>query len=205
MITLDLERGRIHLRSARPVAGLQHKIPGAFMTKRDPHWSIPLSMPVCRRLREEFGPELEISPDLWAWAKEEQAKARAMAALASARDTDLERVGAIAPRLAKAMASRTYQRVGARFVSEGRANGAGVLIADQPGLGKTLEALAGVVEANVAGPYLVVTPKTSVNPVWGREIPRWLDGQTVVTLPDGDRTVNRKVTRQRERRDAVLD
>jgi hypothetical protein len=209
MITLDLERGRIRLRSARPISGLKAEIPGAFWAKgrkpEDAHWSIPLSMPVCRRLRERFGAELEIAPTLWAWAKEEQAKARAMAALASARDTDLTRLPGIAPRLAKAMQSRTYQRVGARFISEGRANGAGVLIADQPGLGKTLEALGGIAESGIQGPYLVVTPKTSVNPVWAREIPRWLDGQTVVTLPEGDRTRNKITAKQRERRDAALD
>jgi len=99
------------------------------------------------------------------------------------------------------MESRTYQRVGARFIAEARANGAGCLVADQPGLGKTLEAIGGVVEAQTAGPYLVVTPKTATRTVWGAEIPRWMDGQTVVTLPDGDQAGSK----QRARRDAVLD
>lgn len=209
MIAVDLERGRIRLRTPRFVSGLDAKIPGAFFTEGKrlggPHWSIPLSLPVCQRLRDEFGAELEIGPSLWAWAKEEQAKARAMSALASARDAELIFVPRKAPRLSKAMKSRKYQRVGAKFVAEAMRNGAGSLVADQPGLGKTLEAIGGVVESGVAGPYLIVTPKTSVMPVWGREIPRWVDGQTVVTLPDGDRTRNKVVAKERQRRDAALD
>lgn len=209
MIKVDLERKRIRLRSSRPVAGLKQLIPGANFNKgRHPgeaHWSLPLSLPVCRRLREEFGRELEIGPTLWDWAKAEQATAVAMRSLADSRDAVLTLVPALAPRLAKAMESRTYQRVGARFVAEAVAKGAGCLLADQPGLGKTLEAIGGVVESATVGPYLVVTPKTSVVPVWSREIPRWLDGQTVVTLPEGDKTVNKVTAKQRQRRDAVLD
>lgn len=208
MISLELERGRIRLRSHRPLAGIQTKIPGSFMAKgrgSGAHWSIPLSLTVCQRLRDEFGAELEIGPRLWAWAKGENAAARSMKALAGARDADMVHVPRIASRLAKAMESRTYQRVGARFIADAKSNGAGCLVADQPGLGKTLEALGGVVESQTAGPYLVVTPKTSVTPVWAREIPRWLDDQTVVTLPEGDRQRNKVVTKQRARRDAVLD
>lgn len=199
---------RIYLSTSRPLAGLKMAIPGAAFNQGrygKPYWSLPLSMPVCRRLREEFGSELVIGPALWDWAKTEQAKAVVMSTLAAARDANLQIVPTVAPRLAKAMASRTYQRVGARFIAEARANGAGCLVADQPGLGKTLEALGGVVESRIAGPYLVVTPKTATNTVWGAEIPRWLEGQIVVTLPDGDVTRNKIRTPQRARRDAVLD
>jgi len=199
---------RIYLSSSSPLAGLKERIPGANLNQgqyNKPYWSLPLSMPVCRRLREEFGSELIIGPRLWTWAKAEQAKAAKMKILAAARDAELAWVPAYAPRLAKAMEARKYQRVGARFVAEAMANGAGCLVADQPGLGKTLEAIGGVVESQTAGPYLVVTPKTSVVPVWAREIPRWMDGQTIVTLPEGDQRINKITTKQRARRDAVLD
>jgi SNF2 family DNA or RNA helicase len=208
---------RIYLATTRPLAGLTNAIPGANFNKGKygPYWSLPLSMPVCRRLREEIGPDLQIGPRLWEWAKLERAKAECMRELAGAKDAELELVPKNAPRLAAAMEARKYQRVGARFIANAAANGAGCLIADHPGLGKTLEALAGVVESDAKGPYLVVTPKTSVMPVWAREIPRWLDGQTVITLPEGDK-VERVPTmpdgklfpvkrKQRERRDAVLD
>lgn len=209
MINVDLANNgkRIYLRANRPIGGLKTIIPGANLNKGNynkPYWSLPLSMPVCRRLREQFGDELDIGANLWAWAEAERAKAKAMKSLASSGNAKLLRVREIAPRLAKAMKNRKYQRVGARFIAEAMANGAGCLVADQPGLGKTLEAIGGVVESQTSGPYLVVTPKTSVVPVWAREIPRWLDGQTIVTLPDGDKTVGRVKTTQRARRDAVL-
>jgi SNF2 family DNA or RNA helicase len=44
------------------------------------------------------------------------------------------------------------------------------LVADTPGLGKTLEAIAGIVESEVPGPYLVCAPKTSLDVVWERDI-----------------------------------
>lgn len=207
-VNLGGRGNRIYLTASRPLAGLKTIIPGASFNKGNygkPYWSLPLSMPVCQRLREEFGDELEIGGELWGWARAEKAKATAMKNLAGARDADLFLVPTIAPRLAKAMEDRTYQRVGARFITQARVNGAGCGIFDQPGLGKTLEALAGIVESQTSGPYLVVTPKTSVIPVWGREIPRWLDGQTVITLPDGDKQKNKIVTRQRARRNNVLD
>jgi hypothetical protein len=199
---------RIYLTATRPIAGLKNTIPGANFNQgkyNKPYWSLPLNMPVCARLRETFGDELEIGPALWAWAKTEVSKSKYMKELGLASDAELTRVPDVAPRLAKAMASRTYQRVGARYVAAAWAAGAGALIADQPGLGKTLEALGGVIESGAVGPYLVVTPKTSVMPVWGREIPRWIDGQTVVTLPEGDKTVNKTKITQRQRRDAVLN
>lgn len=208
-IQLELAKNgkRISLTTSRPLAGMKNIVPGANFNKGSgtPYWSLPLSMPVCHRLRKQFGEELAIGPALTAWAKAETSKASAMKALAASHDAVLSRVPTVAPRLAKAMASRTYQRVGARFVAEAMKNGAGCLVADQPGLGKTLEAIGGVLEAEVAGPYLVVTPKTSVVTVWGREIPRWVDGQTIVTLPEGDRTVAKVKTTQRVRRDAVLN
>lgn len=201
---------RIYLSSTRPISGLKELIPGANFNKGRPggmggYWSLPLSMPVCKRLRAKFGGELEIGPHLWAWAKTERDKASEMKALAGARDATLFMVPSLAPRLDKAMANRTYQRVGARFIAEARERGAGCGVFDQPGLGKTLEAIGGVLESKVAGPYLIVTPKTSVEAVWAREIPRWVDGQTVVTLPDGDKTANKVKTTQRARRDAVLN
>lgn len=200
---------RIYLNTSRPVS-LTDVIPGAHFNEGRlpsdrPYWSVPLSMAVCRLLRQKFGQELVIGPRLTDWARAEVARTGEMKTLAGARDADLVRLPGIAPRLAEAMAARTYQRVGARFIAQSRSYGTGCLIADEPGLGKTLEAIGGMVESEVDGPYLVVAPKTSVGTVWGREVPRWLDGQSVVLLPEGDVAVGRVVTKQRQRRDATLD
>ena len=47
------------------------------------------------------------------------------------------------------MKRRTYQRVGSRFIADNTS----ALIADDPGLGKTLIALGGILESGVPGPY----------------------------------------------------
>lgn len=183
---------RIYVTSNEPIS-LKGVVPGANFNKGrsgGAYWSLPLSLAACRILREHFGDRLEIGPGLWEWARAEVARSQKLRRLADSSDAELLRVPEVAPRLAKAMASRTYQRVGARFIAEGR----NVLVADQPGLGKTLEALGGVVESGVAGPYLVIAPKTATTSVWAKEIPRWLDGQHVITVPDGraerDRILN---------------
>jgi len=87
------------------------------------------------------------------------------------------------------MVNRAYQRVAARYIARTRS----ALIADDPGLGKTLEIMAGIVEAEVNGPYLVVCPKTAVESVWIPEIKRWL-GIDAFSVPEG-----------RAKREAILD
>lgn len=191
---IDKVKNRIHLRSGSPTPGLHKTVPGAnFCQGRPgvrPYWSMPLSMDACLALRERFEDMLEIGPDLWEWARTEKARRTHMSTLSTASDATLIRVPEVAPKLAEAMSKRTYQRVAARFVADGE----NVLLGDQPGLGKTLEALAGVIERGVPGPYLVICPKTAVETVWAREIPRWVPGARVVTVPDG-----------RGMRDGILD
>lgn len=194
MITVELKGDRIWLRADRPIAGLGKVVPGSRFSMVDgAHWSIPLTMDACRALRQQFGRELKVRDDLSDWARTAIERETKMTALGTAADAVLRRVPEISPVLASAMASRTYQRVGARFIAEGGHDG-GVLIADQPGLGKTLEAIGGIIESGVPGPYLVVCPKTAVETVWAAEIPRWWPGQNVITVPDG-----------RTRRDDILD
>ena len=94
-----------------------------------------------------------------------------MKKLAAAEDANLEHLHKIAPALAAAMDKRKYQRVGVKFVAD---NLPATLIADDPGLGKTLIALGGILEAGIEGPYLIVAPKTASDSVWRREIMRWL-------------------------------
>jgi SNF2 family DNA or RNA helicase len=67
--------------------------------------------------------------------------------------------------MADALRARSYQSTAARFVAEGRSVG----IFDWPGLGKTLEAIAGIIEAGVRGPRLVVCP-ISANTAWAGEL-----------------------------------
>lgn len=194
-MSIDIEKvgDRIWLRSERPITGRSLGIPGANFSKvHGPHWSLPLTMDTCHLLRERFGSELNILPDLLGWAREQRAEQRRSKELRDGtRPVVLD--GAWAeefPKLFKAVTKgRPYQALGAQWI----AKGGNVLIGDTVGLGKTPQALAGVMESGVPGPYLIVCPKTAVEAVWAPEIRRWLPGHNVVTVPDG-----------RAKRDAIL-
>lgn len=179
-VEIELKGRRIEIASPRPITGLRTTIPGAYLTVSG-KWTVPLSIESCRLLRERFGTELRIGKALSRWARIVVQNRRQMAALSEAEDAELETLPTVAPRLARAMDARTYQKVGVRFVAENEAT----LIADDPGLGKTLIAIGGILEAGIPGPYLVIAPKTAADSVWAREITRWLPRKhRAVTLPE---------------------
>jgi SNF2 family DNA or RNA helicase len=171
MASVNIEkRGRrIEVRSHEPLPGLKTTIPGAYQSVAG-YWTVPLSIESCKLLKEKFGSRLVVGQSLRRWANGVQSSRAYMARLASQSDAKLENLPRVAPRLAKAMRVRRYQRVGTRFVADNPAT----LIADDPGLGKTLIAMGGILEAEIPGPYLVVAPKTAADSVWRREIMRWL-------------------------------
>lgn len=193
-VRVEKAGNRILLSSSSPTS-LKSAIPGSYF-RQDKIWSLPLDLTTCTLLRERYGKRLEIGPILWAWAKEERARRAAAGDLAAAADAELTVLPAVAPILAQAMSSRTYQRVGTRFVADsmGRDGRRRALIGDTVGLGKTAEAMGAVLESGVPGPYLVLAPKTSVNLAWTPEIRRWLPGDEIITIPDG-----------KAKRDVILD
>jgi Zierdtviridae DNA helicase len=72
--------------------------------------------------------------------------------------------------IAKAFRSRPFQKVGTKFAVANK----NVLIADEPGLGKSLESIAAVIQAQITGSILIVAPKTAVYVTWPAELKRWL-------------------------------
>jgi SNF2 family DNA or RNA helicase len=188
-MTVRVERGgnRILLASEGPTPGLSSSIPGAYFRK-DKLWSLPLDLSTCFLLRERFGSRLVIGPLLTSWAKAEKAKRASLESTAGAADADLRVLPQVAPRLHAAMGTRTYQRAAARFIADalGRDGRRRALVADTVGLGKTAEAMAGILESGVPGPYLVVCPMGAVELTWRPEITRWLGPDAeVITLPVG--------------------
>jgi len=133
-------------------------------------WRAPLTLDSCQALRREFGDRLAISPELRDWAWAERRKTEALAELAKATSATLHVTPSLSPLLAEKMAARTYQQVGARFIAEA----GNCLIADEPGLGKTLEAISGLMEAGKwHGPILIAAPLTSLRTTWLRELTRF--------------------------------
>lgn len=177
---------------------LAKSVVGASWRNREKVWTYPLDLVVCRDLRRVFGSQLDIGPHLTAWARAEIARHEALKPLLTAKDTDgLERVEKHAPLIWAAMndGQHEYQKPVALYCALARR----AQNASQPGLGKTLETLAAIVEADVRGLILVAAPKTSLRTVWEPEVKRWLPGVPVfactgsksrreATLSDAQRT-----------------
>lgn len=179
-VAIEKVGNRIQIHADGPSPGLNTTIPGAYQTVAG-YWTVPLSMESCRLLREHFGRRLHIGKQLNRWAKGVLDAREYMSTLAASEDAELDNLEKAAPALYAAMDKRTYQRVGARFIADNVAT----LVADDPGLGKTLIAMGGILEAGVPGPYLVVAPKTAADSVWRREILRWLPkGHRPIILPE---------------------
>jgi SWI/SNF-related matrix-associated actin-dependent regulator 1 of chromatin subfamily A len=101
--------------------------------------------------------------------REQHARAAGLVALSSATDADLE-VSGLGGEL------KPFQRAGVAYLLEQRR----AFLADEQGLGKTIEALA-TLEADGAYPAIVVCP-ASLKLNWMREIERWLPGRTARAL-----------------------
>jgi SNF2 family DNA or RNA helicase len=186
----ELGGKRIIITTERPIR-LKERIPGAYWSNKRGVWSVPLSMASCLATREVFGDGLEIGRRLWAWAKAERAKTAYFTDLAGSTGETL-----LLPRspgaIRQATATRPYQRVGIRFLADSRR----ALLADQPGLGKTIQSIGGVIESGVPGPYLVVAPATAVTAVWPGEVERWTSGTHRVIPIAGSRPIREWALKQ---------
>lgn len=101
--------------------------------------------------------------------REQHARAAGLVALSSATDAALE-VAGLGGEL------KPFQRAGVAYLLEQRR----AFLADEQGLGKTIEALA-TLEADGAYPAIVICP-ASLKLNWMREIERWLPGRCAQTL-----------------------
>lgn len=154
-------------------ADMAKEIPGARWNGEQKYWHYPLDFQTCLLLREVYMDMLRIGPNLKRWAREEKSRIESAQEIYAAHDATLHVVPQSAPVIAEAMKSRTYQRVGARFI----ADVGSCLLADEPTLGKTIQYLAGLHERGIwEGAHLVIAPKSSLEETWRREIEKWTDG-----------------------------
>jgi SNF2 family DNA or RNA helicase len=149
-------------------------------------WTYPLSMETCWAFRRAFGADLKVGTALAAWARSELAKRDQLELF---RDQDaasaakmLDRVRDLTPELFLAISSRAYQMGGAAFIGEAKT----ALLGDDPGLGKTLQALAALVQSG-ASDILIACPRTATRTVWEREIRRWCSPYMQVFVAQGTR------------------
>lgn len=187
---------RIHLtgwvddcpQKAKRVVGYSAKWDKTVEPNKFVCWTFPLDYTTCLQLRQEFGQDLEIGDDLAAWARKAKVQREEIATVVASAAFDLPAVEALAPKLAAAMGNRTYQQVGSAFLARARR----ALLADEPGLGKTLQAMGAVLEGGITGPILVLAPTAAVQVTWPTEINQWLPGDRVYTCT-GSRAKRGKV------------
>jgi len=110
--------------------------------------------------------------------REQHAHAAGLVALSAATDAALEDLGSALTHLGGEL--KPFQRAGVRYLLKQRRS----FLADEQGLGKTIEALAAI-EVDRAYPAIVVCP-ASLKLNWMREIGRWLPARSAQVL-DGNR------------------
>lgn len=191
MITAELLDGRIHLKLPNSSAGTLDEAKKIPLGKRAAGGFIyPLTMLTCKRLRAVYGDRLQVGRKLDRWAKRELLRESRQLLTGKAADARLTVVPRDFPKLAAAMEDRPYQKSGTRFAADGRC----VALLDEVGLGKTLIAIAGTIEAgNWAGNHLVIAKKTALESVWGDQLRRWTDGRAVTFVCEGPKEKRKKV------------
>lgn len=146
-------------------------LPGSKWNQESQVWTIPLSWTGCLSLRSTFGAELEIGPALAEWAKNERNDridpSNALRDIEVKDDGDSD----LFP----------HQRAGVEFLSTARR----ALLADEPGLGKTAQAIRALKRLQDRGeqvfPALIVCPNT-LKSNWQREFDKWWPGVDVQVI-----------------------
>lgn len=163
-------------------AALKSSLPGPpRWNAENGRWQFPVSWDTCtgaRKVANEFGADILIAPSLTEWATAERQRRATIPDVQSMDLVELQAVEAEAPALAKALKSRPFQTVGVAFAARNQS----CLIADQPGLGKTLQAIGAVIESGVRGPVLVVAPKAAAQITWPQELARWVPDDQVIVV-----------------------
>jgi SNF2 family DNA or RNA helicase len=147
---------------------LCNKVPGLRWNNKKGTWSMPVSWAGCLALRSTFRKDLEVGPMLtdWSW-KEFNNRVNPANTL-----RDIVAVEEGDPDLF------AHQRAGVQFLATARR----ALLADEPGLGKTAQAIRAMTELTRRGenpfPALIVCPNT-LKSNWEREFHRWWPGVNV--------------------------
>lgn len=168
------DSGQVWLTTEWRHKDLLRTVPGASWDKKREQWHLPVSWSGCLALRSTFRHELEIGPKLAEWATRE--RANRIDPCLKLRDVSEYEEGD--------PALFWWQRSGAEFIARGKR----VLIADDPGAGKTATAIRGLAKLSSEGenvfPILVVCPN-SMKKTWAREFETWWPGIVCSVIKGG--------------------
>ncbi len=169
-VELDNEKTHILITAEWRYKELCKSLPGSSWSQADQVWRVPLSWSSCLALRSTFRDDLEIGPQLAEWAGRELdtriSPSMALRELETAEgDEDLF----------------PHQRAGVAFLATAKR----ALLADEPGLGKTAQAIRALKKLQDQGeavfPALIVCPNT-LKKNWSREFGKWWPGVNVQVI-----------------------
>ena len=163
-VELDSSREHIVINADWRFKELCKSLPGSGYDSKTQLWKLPVSWSACLALRSTFKGDLEIGPELKNWATNERTtridpanELRNLEFLPDGEgDQDLF----------------PHQRAGVKFLSTAKR----ALLADEPGLGKTAQAIRALKNLQSQGedvfPALIVCPNT-LKKNWAREFKKW--------------------------------
>lgn len=166
------------------------EIPGAKF--RDGHWTAPISWPTCAVVNKILT-DVQFSNDVHAWLWTEH-RTRIEPAL-TARKLAMDPSESV-PSAVEGL--YPYQTTGSAFLANAGAAGC----FDDPGTGKTVQAITALEELPDAYPVLVVCPKTA-KATWSREFARWAPHRDVVRI-DGGAGLRRKLLEEEHDSSALV-
>lgn len=179
-VFVELENEHIIINAEWRLKEICRSLPGSKWDADRNVWRIPVSWTGCLSLRSTFGEQLEIGPALADWARNE--KANRIDPANALREVEMSETGDadLFP----------HQRAGVEFLAKARR----ALLADEPGLGKTAQAIRSLKRLQDQGeevfPALIVCPNT-LKSNWEREFEKWWPGINVQVIK-GSATQRRK-------------
>ncbi len=154
-VTAELANDRIEFTAPATARDLLLSIPGCRFGAKDRVWHAPLAWSTCMAARGVFGDSLTVGPGLDEWGHRENA---------TRREVDhAKRAGAV-----PCEGLREYQHRGASFLNTAER----AVLADEPGTGKTIQAIAALKIYDNGLPALVVCP-TTMRHTWAAELAKW--------------------------------
>jgi SNF2 family DNA or RNA helicase len=161
IVEVDGEKSHILVHAEWRHKELCKSLPGSSWSTKEQVWRVPLSWSSCLALRSTFLSDLEIGPSLAEWAQEYLiTRIQPSEALRELEEYDGDED--LFP----------HQRAGVAFLASARR----ALLADEPGLGKTAQAIRALKKIQESGddvfPALIVCPNT-LKKTWAREFAKW--------------------------------
>ena len=171
---------------------IMRQVPGAKWQQAKKMWMVPKDYTAVKRLAKRMekvfpSDPIEMDDETLDWLWEEHERRKSIPPVGRKEKVSLKRVPVHAPELYAAAEARPFQTVGIKFCAYNRSS----LLADEPGLGKTLQSIGAIIEADIRGPILVMAPKTAAIVTWPSEIEKWAPGDRV-TLATGPAKPQRK-------------